>query len=153
MMAGVAFSAALALTPVAGERGWLHVPEPEEFRFQTVRKQDKEADWPFIAESGKLGCVFILGDRAVAFVPDEEDPTETPDDDPGHAEFMEDEEPSIVMLASDPVGLMFTMATGRSALKPVKSPEELLTRIAPFIALGRKLCDQPQGSELPGGEL
>jgi hypothetical protein len=35
----------------------------------------------------------------------------------------------------------------------MKSPQALLSRIAPFIDLGRKLCDQPQGSQLPSGEL
>jgi hypothetical protein len=145
--------ASLAATPVSNERGWFHMPEAEEFRTQTIRKQDREQDWPFVADSGQLTCAFVLGERAVYFVPDAEDPTETPDDDPGHEQFMEDEEPSVVMLASDPIGLMFTTATGKGELKPFKTPQELLVRIAPFVDLGRKLCDQPQGSQLPSGEL
>jgi hypothetical protein len=153
MMAAVALTAATMLTPVSNERGWLHMPEAEEFRTQTIRKQDREQDWPFVAESGQLMCAFVLGRRAVYFVPEEEDPTETTDEDPAHADFMEDKEPTIILLEADPMGLMATMATGHGALKPVKGPEELLNRIAPFIDLGRKLCDQPQGSQIPGGEL
>jgi hypothetical protein len=153
MMAATALTLMLSAIPVSNKRGWFHMPGDNEFRFQSIRKQDREEDWPFVAESGQMTCAFVLGDRAVYFVSDVDDPTDTPDDDSGHEQFMEEEEPSAVMLASDPIGLMFTMATGRKALKSMKSPQALLSRIAPFIDLGRKLCDQPQGSQLPSGEL
>lgn len=143
----------MMLTPVSNERNWLHMPQAEEFRFQAIRKQDRETDWPFLAESGQLGCVFAMGQRAVAFVPEEKDPTETADEDEAHGAFMEDKEPKVLMLATDPAGLMIAMMEGRRFLKPMKSPEEFIKRISPFVDMGRKLCDQPQGSQIPSGEL
>ena len=48
------------------------IPEPDDFRFQTIRKATGEKNWPFVAESGMLGCAKMLGERVVYFVPGED---------------------------------------------------------------------------------
>ncbi|MCC0029308.1 MAG: hypothetical protein H6891_03155 [Brucellaceae bacterium] len=135
-------AATMAARPAADEHGWFHIPDEREVRLQTIRRQDREAGWPFVSDEGYLTCVFALGQRIVVFVPQEE----AEKDNPG-------ELPKAVALSANPFEMLANMIEGGSLLQPMKTPEELIQRIAPFVEIGRALCDQPQGSLVPGGEL
>ncbi len=142
MMAAVMLAAAVTAQPVADERDWFHIPDEREVRLQTIRRQDREETWPFVADEGYLTCVFVLGQRVVAFAPDQE----IDEDDADMA-------PPLVMLSANPFEMLVNMIDGSALLKPMATPEEMVRRIAPFVEIGRTLCDQPQGAHVPGGEL
>ena len=142
MMAAAMLAATMAGQPAADERGWFHIPNEREVRLQTIRRQDRETAWPFVADEGYLTCMFALGQRMVAFVPRDE----AEKDDPGAL-------PKVVMLSANPFEMLANMIEGGSLLQPMATPEEMIRRIAPFVEIGRALCDQPQGSRVPGGEL
>ena len=142
MMATAMLAATMAAQPVADERGWFHIPDEREVRLQTIRRQDREAGWPFVSDEGYLTCVFALGQRIVVFVPQEEAEKAGPG-----------ELPKAVALSTNPFEMLANMIDGGALLQPMATPEEIIRRIAPFVELGRALCDQPQGSRVPGGEL
>jgi len=128
------------------EKSWLHMPDAEDFRTQVIRKQDREDDWPFTAEKGYLACAYVIGQPAVFFIPDD-------DDDDDWDEHASDDEEKVIGLSVDPMEMLLLMMGQRDLLQPMKTPEELIRRIAPMVTIGKKLCDQPPGTELPGGDL
>ena len=142
MMAAAMLAATIAAQPAADERGWFHLPNEREVRLQTIRRQDREAGWPFVSDEGYLTCMFALGQRMVVFVPQEEAEKDVPG-----------ELPKAVVLSTNPFEMLANMIEGGSLLQPMATPEEMIRRIAPFVEIGRALCDQPQGAKVPGGEL
>lgn len=125
---------ALGLAFQSQPAGWLE-PESKDFRVQAIKKADGEKDWPFVATSGKLVCVPHWDDKLVMFVPDS-----GPDLDRGFLLHM-----NLFAMWSNNIGL-------KGVLLPYKTPEELIKRIAPFVAMGQMLCKQDKGP-VPGGEL
>ena len=142
MMAAAMLAATIAAQPAADERGWFHLPNEREVRLQTIRRQDREAGWPFVSDEGYLTCMFALGQRMVVFVPQEEAEKDVPG-----------ELPKAVVLSTNPFEMLANMIEGGSLLQPMATPEEMIRRIAPFVEIGRALCDQPQSAKVPGGEL
>lgn len=110
-------------------------PEAGDFRFQKIRKAASEANWPFIAESGLLGCTKILGARSVYFVPDETDMNRA---------FLLD----VDIFAMSMVNFGVT-----DILAPYDDTEQLIHRIAPFFTMGQRLCDQDPGTLVTEPEL
>jgi hypothetical protein len=130
-MMGMLLAASLSLQPA----GWLE-PDASDFHIQVITKAEGEQDWPFVATSGKLACVQHWDDKLVMFIPDGR-----PDLDRGFLLHMN----------------LFAMWTNNIGLKDVlvayKTPEELIRKIAPFVAMGHMLCKQNKGPIIPGGEL
>lgn len=142
-MAALATAAAVGLSLVmAGERGMFFVPGADDFRKQTVARTDRERDWPFSVDSGYLLCAWVMGERAVYFL------EALPDD-----EADDDVEPRAVAVSADPLAIVIGSIGNRDLLAPFETIEQLVLRMAPFERIGRRLCDQPPGTDLGPGEL
>ncbi len=108
------------------------IPEPKDFRSQEIHRVRGETDWPFVAEKGLLLCAPSWENRFVYFVPEDEE---------GESEY--------------PFALHENMMTvalvnlGRnSVLRPFDNFEQLVKRLSPYLAMGKRLCDQPAGAKL-----
>ncbi|QND50306.1 hypothetical protein HB780_21935 [Rhizobium lusitanum] len=111
-------------------------PGAGDFRMQVIHKAKDEAEWPFVAESGTLICAKVLNKPAVYFVP-EQKPEAT----------------RAFVLDIDLFGMSLVNMGMTNVLKPYGSLEALLKRITPFVTMGRQLCEQPPGTNIPGSEL
>ncbi len=111
------------------------IPEIGDFRFQQIRKAAGEQDWPFVAKSGMLACAKALGGRVVYFVPDETDLSRAFNID-------------VNLFAMSVVNLGMT-----DILAPYDNTEQLVQRIAPFVTMGQRLCDQEPGTFVTDPEL
>ncbi|AOF88733.1 hypothetical protein [Sinorhizobium sp. RAC02] len=110
------------------------IPEPDDFRFQTIHKAAGEQNWPFIAESGMLGCAKMLGERLVYFIPGE---------DVERAYHID-----INLFAMSMANIGIT-----DVLAPYDNTAQLLHRIVPFVTMGQRLCDQEPGTHVTEPEL
>ncbi len=139
--ATLALSSLLAL-PHAQAGGLL--PDPEDFRTQKIERQAGETDWPFIEQKGLLMCVKVFGIKQVLFHPGEIE----------EYSFEEDPlvDPAIIVVTTDPIQL-WTDPTASQHLVPNMTIEEKIRRMAPYVTLGKKLCDQPKGAMIGPGEL
>ncbi|PWK71761.1 hypothetical protein [Aminobacter sp. AP02] len=144
-MAMLAVTMAAVVTPLvlAGERGLFHMPDMSEVRLQKISRAGNEGEWPFSVASGTLACVWSGGARVVSFV---EDPA-------GDGDNPEPQKPRHVIVTVNPFELTFFNIANRDLFLPVDTVEALIKRVAPFAALGERLCDQPQGTQIGPGEL
>ena len=140
MMAEVAVAVPLVL---AGEQGLFHIPSASEVRLQAVSREDHEMDWPFSVDDGMLTCVWSGGRKMVMFF--ENRPKDLPEGKPFH--------PRGVIVTTDPVQLTIGNMANRALFKPSATVEERMRLVAPFAALGERLCDQPAGTHVGHGEL
>jgi hypothetical protein len=134
--------AALAMSILAGEKGLLHFPSPHEVRFQPIERAGNETDWPFSVDKGHLTCVWSGGAPVVMFFAFD-----------AEAFDAEGGEPRGVLLSANPLELTLGNIATRDLFAPAATVEERLLAVAPFVDMGRKLCDQPAGERLRGGEL
>jgi hypothetical protein len=134
--------AALAMTILAGEKGLLHIPSSHEVRFQSIAKADNETGWPFSVDKGHLSCVWSGGTPVVMFFAAMDE-----------SEDAEAAEPRGVLLSANPLELTIGNIATRDLFAPAANVEERLLAVAPFIDMGRKLCDQPAGERVRAGEL
>jgi len=134
--------AALAMTILAGEKGLLHFPSPHEVRFQPIERAGNETGWPFSVDKGHLTCVWSGGTPVVMFFAFD-----------AEAVAEQVQEPRGVLLSANPLELTLGNIATRDLFAPAATVEERLTTVAPFIDMGRRLCDQPAGEHLRGGEL
>jgi hypothetical protein len=111
------------------------IPEAGDFRFQSIRKAANEKEWPFKATSGKLVCTKVLGKKAVYFIPQDVEQVRA---------FHID----IDLFSMSLINLGLT-----GILAPYANPEQLVQRIAPFVTMGQRLCDQEPGTVVPDTEL
>ncbi|MCT7667032.1 hypothetical protein [Shinella kummerowiae] len=111
------------------------IPGPGDFRFQTIHKAAGEKEWPFVAESGMLSCIKMFGQRAVYFMPEETDSARA---------FNLD----VDIFSMSMVNLGMT-----NILAPYDDTTQLIHRIAPFVTMGQRLCDQDPGTFVTGPEL
>lgn len=143
-MAVLATALAVAAPLVlAGEQGMFHFPEGDDFRMQAIARTDREEGWPFSVPSGYLFCAWLMAEKVVYFV-------EEPDDPEDYESW---EEARMVHLSRDPVSLAFVNIGNSDLFAPFDGIEQLLVRVAPFVRLGERLCDQPRGTEIGPGEL
>ncbi|CAN7687376.1 hypothetical protein [Rhizobium sp. LjRoot254] len=112
------------------------VPDASDVRFQAISRANGEKDWPFVADSGKLACVRMFPGPVVVFIPD------------GAAA-----KDRGVILDANPYAMMINNWGVKNVLLPYDKPEELIRRIAPFVAQGRMLCKHNDGPVVPGAEL
>jgi hypothetical protein len=133
-MVGAALTAVMLMQPVPVDLLGLDM---DDFRFQPIERQKGERDWPFVAEKGQLGCFLTLGEKTVVFIPEGRDDL--------NRAFLLDV--NLLSMAIQNIGM-------QDVLAPYKTPEELIARIAPFVAQGRMLCDQKDSPVIvPGAEL
>lgn len=131
--------AALAMTILAGEKGLLHIPSQHEVRLQPIERTDNETGWPFSVDKGHLTCVWSGGTPVVMFFATDAE--------------AEEAEPRGVFLSANPLELTLGNIATRDLFAPAATVEERLLAVAPFIDMGRRLCDQPAGEHVRGGEL
>jgi hypothetical protein len=107
-----------------------------DFKFYTIRKAEGEKDWPFVDNEGRLACVTSLGQTLVYFFP-----------------TSAGKQKGEVVLDVNPISVVTQYIGRKDVFLPAKSPEELIKRIAPFVAMGQMLCKQNKGPVVPGSEL
>jgi len=112
------------------------VPETGDFRLQKIERAGGEKDWPFVADSGMLACAFVFHQPAVYFLPSEGGSKDR-----------------ACVIDTDLYGMAFANIGITDVLKPYENFEQLLKRIGPYVALGRRLCNQPPGTIVSGSEL
>lgn len=110
------------------------IPEPDDFRFQSIRKAAGEQNWPFVAESGMLGCTKMLGERVVYFIPGED------------TERAYNIDINLFAMSVANVGITDVLA-------PYEDSAQLLYRLVPFVTMGQRLCDQEPGTLVTEPEL
>lgn len=138
------FAAILAVTAplmmANDERGLFHFPGSEDaWRIQKIERTGNEREWPFSGASGYLMCVWIFGDKVVYFA--EPPPREGNDFE------------RVVLVSTNPFDLMVVNIGKNDVFIPFGGMEQMIQGLAPFVNLGRRLCDQPRGTEIGPGEL
>ncbi|MEO4001665.1 hypothetical protein [Mesorhizobium sp. CAU 1732] len=140
-----AMTVAVPLLLVSDERSLFYIPGPEDVRFQKISRTGNEKDWPFTVDDGTLSCVWSGGQKIVQFI-------ETVPDDLDEHE-VEGYVPDMVFVSSNPFDITLLNIGSRHLIVQVDTVEELIERMAPFERLGRRLCDQPRGTDIGPGEL
>ena len=140
-MGGLAAVMAVAAPLVTvNERGMFHFPSSGmDWRFQHIERTANEREWPFSIDGGYLMCVWIFGEKVVYFA-------EKP---PEEKEVFE----RIVIVSTNPMDLMLVNAGRNDLFASFDGMEEMIVRLGPFVNLGRRLCDQPRGTEIGPAEL
>lgn len=136
--------AVAAFLPLQGAQASGFLPEPEDFRSQKIARQAGETDWPFVETQGLLMCVRIFGIRHVLFYPGRLEADDYEGDPIA--------DPKIVHVTTDPIQL-WTDPAAAALLAPDMTIEDKIRRMAPYVILGKKLCDQPKGAVIGPGEL
>ncbi|NKK43730.1 hypothetical protein [Rhizobium leguminosarum] len=111
-------------------------PGAEDFRLQKIHRAAGESEWAFVAESGTLLCALILRKPAVYFVPEV-------GGTPGRAFVIDND---IAKMAFANIGMT-------DVLEPYDNFEQLLKRLIPYVTMGKRLCNQPPGTNVSGSEL
>ena len=127
----------------ADERSLFYMPNDNDFRHQSITKGPNEQKWPFAETSGQIACAWILGAQAVYFIPESE--IEGP--------LAEDENYRGLIISTNVLEMMISNAGNRDLLAPMASLEEQIKRMAPYYAIGLKLCDMQRGTVLGPAEL
>jgi hypothetical protein len=128
---------------MADERSLFYMPNDDDFRHQRISKAPNEKKWPFVESSGQIACAWIMGDKAVYFIPESE--IEGP--------LAEDDNYRVLIVSTNPIEMMVSNAAARDLLLPMPSLEDQIRRIAPYYTLGLKLCDMQRGTHLGPAEL
>ncbi|OOO18118.1 hypothetical protein BS627_19200 [Agrobacterium salinitolerans] len=131
-MLAINISGAVAAVPAGSA-----IPEARDFRSQKIAKMQGEKDWPFAAEKGLLLCAPSLANKMVYFVGEKED---------GEQDYP-------FAIDTDMMAVAIVNMGRASALRPFDNFEQLLKRLSPFVAMGKRLCDQPAGTILPENSL
>lgn len=127
----------------ADERSLFYMPSDDDFRHQNISKGPNEENWPFVEGSGQLTCAWIMGAKAVYFIPESE--IEGP--------LAEDDNYRALIISTNPLDLMIANAANRDMMLPLLTLEDQIKRIAPYYAIGLKLCDMQPGTFLGPAEL
>lgn len=131
----------LPAMPVRDERSLFHFPSPEDVRLQTIQRSDNERDWPFTIDSGFLACVWSGGQKVVMFM------------EKLSAREAKEGDPDLIFVSTNPFDLTLMNIPNRHLIIQVDTIEELIRRMGPFYDLGKRLCEQPRGSDIGPGEL
>lgn len=98
-----------------------------------LRRADTGHEWPFAVDEGTLTCVAFRGQKVVLFY--EPWRTDVPQ------EFGNMTPPRSVVVSANPLAL-FATYEDRALYLPFDSLETLIRRLAPFEAMGVRLCDE-----------
>ena len=145
LRAALIFAALLGATApaIADERSLFYMPNDNDFRHQNISKAPNEQKWPFAETSGQIACAWIMGAQAVYFIPQSEIEGVAADDDNYR----------VLIVSTNVIEMMISNAANRDLLLPMVSLEEQIKRIAPYYAIGLKLCDMQRGTYLGPAEL
>ena len=121
-------------------------PGAEDVRMQVISKQPGEMEWPFAAREGTLACVQTFGMKVVVFLPYM---VTKPEDEDFEAAEIRGE---ALLVTTDPIYLL-TQWEQEKLYAPGMKIEENITRLGPYVTLGKRLCDQPKGAIVGSGEL
>lgn len=141
-MSALAFSLAVAaplLIAGSDEKSFFHLPGDGDFRWQAIERAENERDWPFTVDKGWLSCVYVLGERTAYFIEDF-------DADDGT-------DPRAVVISTDAFDLSLGNLGRTEIFDRTVGLETLIRRIAPLVQAGKRLCDQPRGTQIGPGEL
>jgi hypothetical protein len=144
ILAGLAPAALLAATPAALADGLF--PDESDIRQQKISRQAGEQDWPFAAGEGSLLCMPTFGMKVVIFVPE---PAIELDETAAREVYARN---NYVMVSTDPLQLWLDAGKSHLFTADLKI-EDKIRRLAPFVTLGKKLCDQPKWTNLGPSEL
>ena len=97
-----------------------------------ISRATSEHEWPFAVDEGTLTCVALQGQRVVIFA----EPWRTD----VLQEFGNMTLPRSVIVSANPIAL-FGSYEHRDLYLPFDSLETLIRRLAPFEAMGARLCD------------
>jgi len=120
----------------ADERSIFHFPSADDVRMQEIARTAGEANWPFTVDSGFLICVWSGGQRQVMFAPE-----------------TDSDRTRIVFVTNDPFLLTFGNMNATDLFVERADVARRMEMVAPYHALGLRLCDQPKGATLKAGEL
>lgn len=112
-------------------------PGVDDFRIQAISRTKTEAEWPFVVTKGLLLCAKILQQPAVYFIGENQDGEQL--------------EPFVLSENLLEVAMVNIGSSG--VLRPYDDFEQLLKRLVPYVSMGRRLCDQPPGTNLPDSAL
>jgi hypothetical protein len=144
MLKALAMLASLQSTSPAMSAGFL--PEEKDVRFQVIERQPGEGDWPFLADKGRLACVPSFGMRIVLFYPWAEG------EDAVDGFAIDEPQRQGVVVSTDPLQL-WSDAAGKLLLQQNMTIEDKIRRMGPYVTLGKKLCDQPEWTNIGPSEL
>lgn len=137
-MFAVALTSALPLAPLPAGAEQPVLADNE----APLARGDHPHEWPFSVDTGTLSCTAIGGQRVVIF--SEPWRTDVPQ------EFGNMTLPRSVIVSANPFGLLAS-AEDRSLYLPFDTLETLIKRLAPYEAIGTRLCETapaPQSDEL-----
>lgn len=103
------------------------------FPEMAISRAGAKHEWPFSVDEGTLVCVAVAGQRVVLF--------SEPWRDDVPQEFGNMTLPRSVVVSANPIAL-FASYEDRALYLPFDSLETLIRRLAPFEAIGRRLCDE-----------
>lgn len=143
LVATIVLASGLAATPVAedGERSLFRFPRAGDVRMQTLRRTANEKGWPFTVDEGRLTCLYVAGQPTVYFAVVS---------DHGHAE---PGSVRLVMVSSNPFDATIANMAVNDLIVPTDDVAARMALFKPFERLGRRLCEQPRGTQMGPGEL
>lgn len=121
-------------------RGQEAAPPPaggDTFPTMEIARDDTEHEWPFSVPAGELTCIALDGESFVFF----SEPW--PEDAGGFGDMTL---PRTVVVSTNPFALMVNLED-RSLLAPFADLETLIRRMGPFETMGRRLCEEEEGTE------
>lgn len=143
MLAEIVVSVGITVMPIAepGERNIFRLPQAGDVRMQTLTRAKGEKSWPFMVDEGLLMCLYAAGTPLIMFAVSEDAATT--------------DAPNIrlVTLSHNPFEAVFSNIGVNDLIVETKTPEERIALFSPYVDLGKRLCDQPRGTELGPGEL
>ena len=143
MLAALALSMGLVATPVAepGERNIFRLPQADDVRMQQLTRAKGEKGWPFTVDEGLLMCLYAAGMPLVMFAVQE---GETASGEPNIR---------LVTLSHDPFEAVFSNIAVNDLIVRTATPKERIAMFSSYVDLGKRLCEQPRGTQLGPGEL
>lgn len=127
----------------AQEKNFFYLPDGDDARFQEISRVGNEKGWPFTVDNGLLACIYAAGKPLVMFLV--EDGTEDDNITPRLRS---------VNVSIDPFEAIFgNMAVNDLIADDGGNNEVRMELFGAFYQVGKRLCEQPQGSHLSPGEL
>ncbi|MDZ7823132.1 MAG: hypothetical protein U5K75_03200 [Ahrensia sp.] len=128
---------------LADEKDFFYLPKSADVRQQIISRAGNERDWPFTVDEGTLTCLYAAGTPLILFWV--EDGFE-----------LDGVTPKLrsVTVSMDPVELIFgNMFVNDLIAEDGATPERRMALFRPIYEVGKRLCDQPKGSDIGPGEL
>ncbi len=123
---------------VVETEGMKLLPGVEDFRTQIVEQARGDMNWPFTIKRGILMCAKILGEPAVYF------------SDAGNENS---DVTRVAQVSVNPFDLGIGNLGDGGLVRREMTMEERIKAMAPLLSVGRRLCQQPKGTNVGPGEL